>query len=140
MKTDKAQDKKMVKKAVGMHEKQLHGDKKTNLDKLADGGDPAKSKKYEAMSKAEKEKVQLDNERKRDPKAFDKKKSMYDSAISMPKTFKEGGKVMHKMPDGSMMAGKKCATAKKMAKGGLTKCMSKGCGCEVRGKTKGRMV
>ena len=35
---DLAQDKKMVKKAVGMHDKQLHGGKKTNLTKLAKGG------------------------------------------------------------------------------------------------------
>jgi len=31
-------DKKVVKKAVGMHDKQLHGGKKTNLSKLAKGG------------------------------------------------------------------------------------------------------
>lgn len=31
-------DKKIVKKAVGMHDKQLHGGKKTNLSKLAKGG------------------------------------------------------------------------------------------------------
>ena len=38
MKKDLAQDKKMVKKAVGMHDKQQHGGKKTNLTKLAKGG------------------------------------------------------------------------------------------------------
>jgi hypothetical protein len=31
-------DKKVVKKAVGMHDKQQHGGKKTNLSKLASGG------------------------------------------------------------------------------------------------------
>jgi hypothetical protein len=31
-------DKKVVKKAVGMHDKQQHGGKKTNLSKLAKGG------------------------------------------------------------------------------------------------------
>jgi hypothetical protein len=31
-------DKKVVKKAVSMHDKQLHGGKKTNLSKLAKGG------------------------------------------------------------------------------------------------------
>ena len=31
-------DKKVVKKAVGMHDKQQHGGKKTNLSKLARGG------------------------------------------------------------------------------------------------------
>jgi len=35
---DMAQDKKTVKKAVGMHEKQLHGGKKSDLAKLKHGG------------------------------------------------------------------------------------------------------
>ena len=35
---DLAQDKKMVKKAVSMHDKQLHGGKKTKLEKLCGGG------------------------------------------------------------------------------------------------------
>jgi hypothetical protein len=35
---DMAQDKKMVKKAVGMHEKQLHGGKKSDMTKLRSGG------------------------------------------------------------------------------------------------------
>ena len=38
MKDDMKQDKAMVKKAVGMHDKQLHGGKKTNLAKLKKGG------------------------------------------------------------------------------------------------------
>ena len=37
-KKDLAQDKKMTKKAVGMHEKQLHGGKKSDLAKLKKGG------------------------------------------------------------------------------------------------------
>ena len=37
-KADMAQDKKTVKKAVGMHEKQLHGGKKSDLAKLKTGG------------------------------------------------------------------------------------------------------
>ena len=37
-KADMAQDKKMAKKAVGMHEKQLHEGKKTDLTKLKKGG------------------------------------------------------------------------------------------------------
>ena len=37
-KADMAQDKKTVKKAVGMHEKQLHGGKKSDLAKLKSGG------------------------------------------------------------------------------------------------------
>lgn len=38
MKMDMAQDKKMAKKAIGMHESQLHGGKKSNLTKLKGGG------------------------------------------------------------------------------------------------------
>jgi hypothetical protein len=37
-KKDMAQDKKTAKKAVGMHEKQLHGGKKSDLAKLKSGG------------------------------------------------------------------------------------------------------
>lgn len=37
-KADLKQDKAMAKKAVGMHEKQLHGGKKSNLAKLKHGG------------------------------------------------------------------------------------------------------
>ena len=37
-KKDMAQDKKMAKKAIGMHEKQLHGGKKSNLTTLKKGG------------------------------------------------------------------------------------------------------
>jgi hypothetical protein len=36
--SDVKMDKKVAKKAVGMHEKQLHGGKKSNLAKLAKGG------------------------------------------------------------------------------------------------------
>jgi hypothetical protein len=37
-KMDMSQDKKMAKKAIGMHDKQLHGGKKTDLTKLKSGG------------------------------------------------------------------------------------------------------
>ena len=37
-KADIKQDKAIAKKAIGMHDKQLHGGKKTNLTKLARGG------------------------------------------------------------------------------------------------------
>jgi hypothetical protein len=38
MKDDMMQDKAMAKKAIGMHEAQLHGGKKSNMTKLAKGG------------------------------------------------------------------------------------------------------
>jgi hypothetical protein len=37
-KLDMAQDKKTAKKAIGMHESQLHGGKKSDLTKLKKGG------------------------------------------------------------------------------------------------------
>jgi hypothetical protein len=40
MKNDMKQDKSMVKKAVGMHDKQMHGGKKTDMTKLKKGGMP----------------------------------------------------------------------------------------------------
>lgn len=80
MKSDIKQDKAMAKKAVGIHEKQLHGGKKSDMSKLKKGGNVKE----------------------------------LPSAKSM----------------GSL--GMKCGgTVKKMAKGG---------GCEVKGKTKGKMV
>jgi hypothetical protein len=44
-KADLAQDKKMAKKAVGMHEKQLHGGKKSDLAALKKGGTAKKMAK-----------------------------------------------------------------------------------------------
>jgi len=41
-KSDMAQDKKLIKKAFGMHDKQLHENKKTNLTKLKKGGPTGK--------------------------------------------------------------------------------------------------
>lgn len=38
MKADIAQDKKLIKKAIAMHDKQEHPGKKTNLSKLKKGG------------------------------------------------------------------------------------------------------
>lgn len=44
---DVKEDKKMVKKAIGMHDKQLHGGKKTDLKGLKKGGVTSlEAKKY----------------------------------------------------------------------------------------------
>ena len=46
-KKDMAQDKKLIKKAIAMHDKQEHPGKKTNLSKLKKGGvTSADMKKY----------------------------------------------------------------------------------------------
>jgi hypothetical protein len=44
-KSDISQDKKLIKKAFGMHDKQLHENKKTNLTKLKKGGVTSKAMK-----------------------------------------------------------------------------------------------
>ena len=51
MKADVKQDKAMIKKAVGMHDKQLHGGKKTNLSKLKSGGLAAGHKSANGIAK-----------------------------------------------------------------------------------------
>jgi hypothetical protein len=50
-KMDMVQDKKMAKKAIGMHDKQMHGGKKTDLAKLKKGGCMAKGGGIEVRGK-----------------------------------------------------------------------------------------
>lgn len=118
MKDDIKQDKKMAKKAVGMHEKQLHGGKKSDLTKLKCGG---KVKKYaEGGSVEERE----------------KQKKMYDAAEKMDKESYSPLDAMKRVMTPKKDTAK--PAPKKMAKGGCAK-MAKGGGIEVRGKTRGRM-
>lgn len=57
MKADVKQDKAMIKKAVGMHDKQLHGGKKTNLSKLRSGGLAAGHKSADGIAQKGKTKA-----------------------------------------------------------------------------------
>jgi hypothetical protein len=52
VKMDAAKDKKIVKKAVGMHEKQLHGGKKSNLSTLKSGGRVASKGEHGVQKKS----------------------------------------------------------------------------------------
>jgi len=54
-KMDMAQDKKMVKKAVGMHDKQMHGGKKTDMSTLKKGGMTVKKMATGGMAMVEKD-------------------------------------------------------------------------------------
>ncbi len=58
-KADMMQDKKTVKKAVGMHEKQLHGGKKSDLAKLKNGGMAKKMAKGGGIEKKGKTKGKI---------------------------------------------------------------------------------
>ena len=70
--------------------------------------------------------------RAKDPKAYDKKKEMYDAAVKKEAEDKEYSPLDALKNMGKKIIGKK--------KGGKVKSYAKGGGCELRGKTKGRMV
>lgn len=87
-------DKKIVKKAVGMHDKQLHGGKKTDLAALKSGGRIA-SKGEHSVQKQSKRGAEM---------------------VKMAKGGLAGG---HKSADGCAVRGKTRAMMPKMKKGGM---------------------
>jgi len=117
---DMKQDKAMVKKAVGMHDKQMHGGKKTDMGALKKGGMPMVMK-----------------DGKKIPAFAAKKGGMPPGMMG-----KAGRAMSAPSPDmmGRAMAKRPMAAeAPMMNKGGMTK-MAKGGGIESKGKTKGAMV
>lgn len=109
---DEAMDKKMIKKAVGMHDKQLHGGKKTDMAKLKKGG-----------------KITAANYDNVNGKTFAGKESKTEEA-------------KEKKMFGSGSAYKKAEAKYEgeMKKGGCVKKYARGGGIEIKGKTKGKMV
>lgn len=102
MKKDVAQDKKVVKKAIAMHDKQEHPGEKTDLSKLKKGGRMKKEvgtvKKYKAGGSIEMKKDAGDKDDIKKVKQTKPKKAAAPSAASKdvmttPKFFKKGGKV-----------------------------------------------
>jgi len=102
MSKDIAQDKKVVKKAFAMHDKQSHEGEKTNLSKLKKGGRMKKEvgavKKYKAGGAIEMKKDAGDKDDIKKVKQTKPKKAAAPSAASKdvmntPKFFKKGGKV-----------------------------------------------
>jgi hypothetical protein len=104
-KKDMAQDKKMAKKAIGMHEKQLHGGKKSNLTALKKGGvaktvtkemeyDYKTGKKSFAGTTAQKD-AHAEKEGKIVAKhlAYDKSKGMKKGGMAKGCGYASGGKV-----------------------------------------------
>jgi len=121
IKMDMAQDKKVVKKAVGMHDKQMHGGKKTDMSTLKKGG-MCKKMATGGMAMVEK----------------DGKKVPAFAADGIGKMKKGGMAGKHVMPGGKVMKDSDMGKMAKMSKGGCSK-MAKGGGIEVRGKTKGKI-
>ena len=102
IKKDIAQDKKVVKKAFALHDKQSHEGEKTNLSKLKKGGRMKKEvgtvKKYKAGGAIEMKKDAGDKDDIKKVKQTKPKKAAAPSAASKdvmnnPKFFKKGGKV-----------------------------------------------
>jgi hypothetical protein len=117
MKKDLAQDKKMIKKAVAMHDKQLHGGKKTELSKLAKGGAAMTTKTDPRVARMLASRTAV----AQDP----------TKARAAAPMFSKGGRTMAKGEHSVQTKSKRGAEMVKMARGG---------GIEVRGKTKGTMV
>ena len=139
MKMDKAQDKAMVKKAVGMHDKQMHGGKKTDMGALKKGGMPMvmkDGKKIPAFAAKNGGMAKMADGGMTDPRAkmMMAKLGADRAGRAMPApTADMRGRAMPKRP----MAAE--AAAPMMKKGGMAK-MAKGGGIESKGKTKGTMV
>lgn len=138
MKSDMKQDKAMVKKAVGMHDKQMHSGKKTDMDALKKGGMPMvmkDGKKIPAFAAKSGGMAKMADGGMTDPRAkMMMAKLGADRAGRAMPTADMRGRAMPKRP----MAAE-TAPAPMMKKGGMTK-MAKGGGIETKGKTKGTMV
>ena len=110
---DMAKDKKLVKKAVKMHDDQLHGGKKTNLTKLATGGVAKKvTKEMEYDYKTGKKSFAGSTAKKDAHAEKEGKRVAKDLAYDMKK-YAKGGSI-----DGCAVRGKTKATMVKMKKGG----------------------
>lgn len=117
MKKDLAQDKQMIKKAVTMHDKQLHGGKKTDLAKLAKGGQTMAKKVDPRVARMLTARTAV----AQDP----------SKARTAAPMFAKGGRTESKGEHPVQTKSKRGAEMVKMARGG---------GVEIKGKTKGTMV
>jgi hypothetical protein len=148
---DMKMDKKMAKKAVGMHEAQLHGGKKSNLEALKKGG---KVMKYDEGGSVEKglgrfsqaRKLRTDGAKNTDLEIGpamgrrilgDVDDKFFAPGIGKLKEGMDEVKARAAKPKGPSYKRKSESTD--MKKGGGVKCMARGGGIEVRGKTRGRM-
>lgn len=130
MKDDIKQDKAMAKKAVGMHEKQLHGGKKSNLSALKKGG------KVKCMATGGPSGPTTPPTL---PPATTTP-STPTTRAGMPPQSNAGG-AMRGLARAAAMSGRDFSGMGKptMKKGGSVKKYAKGGGIEVRGKTRGKM-
>jgi hypothetical protein len=111
--SDIKMDKKVVKKAVKMHDDQLHGGKKTNLTKLATGGVAKKVTKEMEYDYKTGKKSFAGSTAKRDAHAEKEGKRVAKDLAYDMKKYAKGGSI-----DGCAMRGKTRGTMVKMRKGG----------------------
>ena len=123
MKADVKQDKAIVKKAFGMHDKQLHESKKTDLSKLKKGG----------MAMTKYDKTPKPSSMAKDVEAGSNKLLSFGESAVQKRGHTKGKNLGDSGPIKSIMGG-----AKKMAKGGSAS--SRADGCAQKGKTKGTMM
>jgi hypothetical protein len=110
---DMDKDKKLVKKAVKMHDDQLHGGKKTNLTKLATGGVAKKVTKEMEYDYKTGKKSFAGSTAKRDAHAEKEGKRVAKDLAYDMKKYAKGGSI-----DGCAVRGKTKGTMIKMKKGG----------------------
>jgi hypothetical protein len=140
MKKDIAQDKKLIKKAFGMHDKQEHKGEHTNLSKLKKGGMTMKKMAKGGMAK---ETMGPKTMSKDVEKGSNKLLSHGESAVQKrghTKGMEERNYKTLGIQSGAKGGSNKTVGAApiKMAKGGSAS--SRADGCAERGKTKGKMM
>lgn len=130
---DVVEDKKMIKKAVGMHDKQLHGGKKTNLSGLKKGGCV---KKMAAGGKAKGTDVKIAMLKK----AMAPSRAETDMTTApVPQRQQAAAPAAPRMMAPGVPM-KKGGCVKKMASGGLAAGHKSADGIATKGKTRGKEV
>lgn len=120
-------DKKIVKKAVAMHDKQLHGGKKTDLAALKKGGMTA-GKAAHAVKEGKRVAKEMEYDYKTGKKSFAGTTAQKDAHAE-----KEGRKVAKAMEFDY-------SKGRKMASGGLAAGHKSADGCATKGKTRATQV
>jgi hypothetical protein len=121
-KKDLAQDKKMAKKAVGMHEKQLHGGKKSNLTALKKGG----------VAKTVTKEMEYDYKTG--------KKSFRGTTAQKDAHAEKEGKIVAKHAAYDKAKGMKSGGSCSYASGGKVSQLAKSNGIAKQGKTRGKII
>lgn len=124
MKQDIAQDKKLIKKAFGMHDKQEHKGSHTNLTKLKGGGMAKETMGPRTMAK--------------DVEAGSNKLTKFGQSAVQKRGMTKGKNLGDTGPSEGIQAGGMCGggKVKKMAKGGSAS--TRADGIASKGKTKGK--